>query len=282
MSRELVQSFNYGNNETPIRTIVKDGRVWFVGKDIAEELGYERTADAIRFHCKGSAKHRLLTEGGMQEMTIIPESDVYRLVMHSKLPAAEKFEEWVVAEVLPAIRKTGYYGTPKSYQREIAAFELFPKAYGTAKRLGMNRNRTAFAANDAVKQITGVDILGLMNITLLPEEDPINSTLLNGLVQLMDADNVTIKGTFKDIIERLAVIVEPDSNDFRFPTPHTFRNQMERLRPNLSEMGIVFEFGTKHTNRGQTIELIKRPPPVEAMPHEDDCMAGDCPDVAVQ
>jgi prophage antirepressor-like protein len=263
MSRELMQVFNF--NEAAIRTIEIDGAPWFVAADICTVLGYSNGRDAIAKHCKGVAKRDTPTASGMQSMTIIPERDVYRLVMRSKLPAAEKFEEWVVAEVLPAIRRTGYYGTPKSYQREIAALELFPKAYGTAKHLRMNRNLTAFAANDAVKQITGVDILGLMNITLLPEEDPINSTLLNGLVQLMDADNVTIKGTFKDIIERLAVIVQPDSNDFRFPTPHTFRNQMERLRPNLSELGIVFEFGTKHTNRGQTIELIKRPPPVETM-----------------
>ncbi|MFM0177140.1 phage antirepressor KilAC domain-containing protein [Paraburkholderia aspalathi] len=93
-----------------VRTIVDDGGApLFVARDVALVLGYERPADAIRAHCKGSVKRRLPTSGGAQDMTLIPERDVYRLVMRSKLPAAEAFEEWVVAEVLPQIRRTGAY-----------------------------------------------------------------------------------------------------------------------------------------------------------------------------
>ncbi len=88
-----------------------------------------------------------------------------------------------------------------------------------------------------------------------------NNTLMSGLVQLLDADRMVIKGTFKEIIERLAVIVTPDRSDYSFPTSHTFRKYMERLRPNLEELGITFMFGRNHTNKGQTIELTKGPPP---------------------
>ena len=83
----------------------------FVASDVAKALGYSRPADAITAHCKGSVKHRLPTNGGMQELKIIPEGDVYRLITHSKLPAAEKFESWVFDEFLPSIRKHGAYMT---------------------------------------------------------------------------------------------------------------------------------------------------------------------------
>ncbi|PZP58324.1 MAG: phage antirepressor [Pseudoxanthomonas spadix] len=100
-----------------IRAIEIDGEPWFVGKDIAEALGYLRPNDALQQHCKGAVKRRpLLTAGGMQEVRIINEPDLYRLVAKSQLPEAGLFERWVFEEVLPSIRKTGGYGnqTPKA------------------------------------------------------------------------------------------------------------------------------------------------------------------------
>ena len=104
-----------------VRTVEENGKVMFVASDVAKALGYSRPADAITAHCKGSAKHRLPTNGGMQDLKIIPEGDVYRLITHSKLPAAEKFESWVFDEVLPAIRKTGTYSIPKDYPSALRA-----------------------------------------------------------------------------------------------------------------------------------------------------------------
>ncbi len=93
-----------------IRTLKEEsGRVIFCGLDVAKSLGYKSPKDAISAHCKGAVKHRLLTSGGTQEMKFIPEGDVYRLVAHSRLPSAEKFESWIFDEVLPTIRKTGGY-----------------------------------------------------------------------------------------------------------------------------------------------------------------------------
>ena len=99
-----------------IRTLkTNDGTVLFCGKDVAMALGYERTADAIRKHCKGVAKIETPTKGGIQEMAFIPESDVYRLAFGSKLESAERFTDWVVEEVLPAIRQHGKYDIKDSY-----------------------------------------------------------------------------------------------------------------------------------------------------------------------
>ena len=92
-----------------VRTIEENGKILFCGSDVAKALGYRRPKDAINAHCKGAVKRRLLTNGGVQEMKMISEGDVYRLISHSRLPSAEKFERWIFDDVLPTIRRTGGY-----------------------------------------------------------------------------------------------------------------------------------------------------------------------------
>lgn len=94
-----------------IRTVEINGKIYFVGKDIANALGYSNPRDAIARHCKGVVKHDSFKEGG-QEVALIPEGDMYRLITHSKLESAERFESWVFDDVLPAIRQHGYYENP--------------------------------------------------------------------------------------------------------------------------------------------------------------------------
>ena len=111
-------TFNF-NGMANVRAFEREGEIWFVAKDVAETLGYARPADAIRKHCKGVAKTTTPTSGGTQEVSIIPERDVYRLVMRSKMPEAEKFEDWVVGEVLPSIRKNGGYHVQQKPQSQL-------------------------------------------------------------------------------------------------------------------------------------------------------------------
>ncbi|MBV4552304.1 Rha family transcriptional regulator [Pseudomonas sp. SWRI102] len=90
-----------------IRVITdKLGEPWFVARDVADALGYSKPENAVARHCKAATT---TPKQGGGFLTIIPERDLYRLVMKSKLPAAERFEEWVVGQVLPSIRKTGTY-----------------------------------------------------------------------------------------------------------------------------------------------------------------------------
>lgn len=97
----------------PVRALLVDGEPHFVGRDVAERLGYSNATDAMNTHCKGVAKrYPLQTAGGMQNVRILAEPDVLRLIVGSKLPAAERFERWVFEEVLPTIRKTGAYTAP--------------------------------------------------------------------------------------------------------------------------------------------------------------------------
>ncbi|MCM1168279.1 MAG: phage antirepressor KilAC domain-containing protein [Lachnospiraceae bacterium] len=95
-----------------IRTIEKDGKILFCAKDIAIALGYKDSVNAIKLHCRWVVKYHLphpQSPDKQIEMSFIPEGDVYRLITHSKLPAAEQFERWVFDEVLPSIRKHGMY-----------------------------------------------------------------------------------------------------------------------------------------------------------------------------
>ena len=97
-----------------VRTVVYNGKPYFVAIDVAKALGYSNPYDAVSRHCKGVVKHEVLTNGGKQKVNIIPEGDMYRLITHSELPSAERFENWVFDEVLPSIRQTGGYITPQA------------------------------------------------------------------------------------------------------------------------------------------------------------------------
>lgn len=95
-----------------------------MANDVAKVLGYVETAKAIRTHCKGVSELDIPTNGGMQKMKIIPEGDVYRLIIRSQLPSAEKFERWIFDEVIPQIRQTGGYQMKPMTPEEMMRVQL--------------------------------------------------------------------------------------------------------------------------------------------------------------
>ena len=113
-----------------VRVLNIDNEPWFVGRDVAEVLGYSNTRDAISKHVdeedKGVAKCD--TPSGAQQMTIINESGMYSLILSSKLPDAKKFKRWVTSEVLPTIRKTGSYNLP-DFNNPAEAARAWAKEY---------------------------------------------------------------------------------------------------------------------------------------------------------
>lgn len=102
-----------------VRTTEINGKPYFMASDVARSLGYARPNDAISLHCKATVKHRIPISGKEQEVNFIPEGDIYRLIIRSKLPAAEKFESWVFDEVIPTIRRTGSYNLPRTYSEAL-------------------------------------------------------------------------------------------------------------------------------------------------------------------
>lgn len=105
-----------------IRTVEENGRVLFCDADAAKALGYRNPRKALTDHCKekGVTKCDTLTNGGIQALTYIDEGNLYRLIVHSRLPSAERFESWIFDEVLPIIRRTGGY---------VSNDELFTDTY---------------------------------------------------------------------------------------------------------------------------------------------------------
>lgn len=113
-----------------IRTVEKDGSIWFSGKDVAEALGYMNTKDAVLTHVEEDdrtvvQRSEITTFENIPNrgMTIINESGLYSLILGSRLPSARRFKHWVTSEVLPSIRKTGSYQLPQTYAdalRELA------------------------------------------------------------------------------------------------------------------------------------------------------------------
>lgn len=107
-----------------LRGLMRDGEPWFVARDVAKALGYADPSRAVAEHCKKSVKTTILVNNQYGKRTplnqsIIPESDVYRLIMRSNLPDATRFQDWIVEEVLPAIRKHGGYLTPAKLEEAL-------------------------------------------------------------------------------------------------------------------------------------------------------------------
>lgn len=125
---------------SPVRAVEHDGEPWFVGKDVAQALGYAKPSDAARKlvdeEDRGISK--METPSGTQEMTIINESGLYSLILSSKLPAAKKFKRWVTAEVLPALRRNGGY---INGQATMSDAEIMAKALVVAQNTIAQRDK---------------------------------------------------------------------------------------------------------------------------------------------
>ena len=132
-----------------VRIIEEDGKVLFCGTDVAVALGYSNPRKAVRDHTRGGTKRSTPTTSGDQTMTFIPEGDVYRLITHSKLPAAEQFESWVFDEVLPSIRKTGGY---IAGENQMSDDELVARALLMLKKKLEARNLELDQARGEIKQ----------------------------------------------------------------------------------------------------------------------------------
>lgn len=135
LTLKILEHEDFGN----VRVIYEDGKYLFCAKDIANALGYKDTTNAIKQHCRWVVKRHLphpQSPGKTIEMVFIPEGDVYRLITHSALPSAERFEKWLFDEVLPSLRKsTG-----------LEAFEVFLMLDKAHQRKAMEKLRDSFVA----------------------------------------------------------------------------------------------------------------------------------------
>ena len=132
-----LQIFNFESNQ--VRVSLVNSEPFWCALDVCRVLGYSNGRDAIARHCKarGVVKHDTPTISGIQQLSYINESNLYRLIAKSNLPAAEKFESWIFEEVLPSIRKTGSYSVPMplTYPEALRAYAAEYEAKEAAVKL---------------------------------------------------------------------------------------------------------------------------------------------------
>lgn len=178
---QIFSNSEFGN----IRTVTVDGEPWFVGKDIAEALGYGKGKslnNAVATHVDDEDKGvtEMMTPGGKQNLIIINESGLYSLILSSKLPNAKKFKRWVTSEVLPAIRKTGHYEAPGYAPKATSIGEvvnLIKITRQTMKEQGASPSDIAKAVKEICEQF-GVN---LPQCFIKPKE-----TTMTDVMQMID------------------------------------------------------------------------------------------------
>ena len=164
---QVFSNSEFGN----IRTVTIDGEPWFVGKDIAESLGYSNSKKALGDHIDAEDKRgsQIVTPGGTQTMTIINESGLYSLILSSKLPNAKKFKRWVTGEVLPALRKTGHYEMPGYAPKATSIGEVVNMIKVTRQTM-KDQGCTPTEIAQAVKEICGQFGVTLPQCFIKPKE----------------------------------------------------------------------------------------------------------------
>ena len=151
--------FNFQGQQ--VRTVTISGEPYFVGKDVAEVLGYQRADNAIRNHVDDDDKltHQFSASGQKRNMTIINESGLYALILGSKLPQAKEFKRWVTSEVLPTIRKHGAYLTDSKIEEVLLSPDTIINLATQLKNERAEKEQLKIELEEARKQTSYLDLI---------------------------------------------------------------------------------------------------------------------------
>lgn len=214
-----------------IRTLDESGAVLFCGSDVAKALGYSNPRDALSRHCRGVVKRDTPTESGTQEMSFIPESDLYRLVFGSKLPTAEKFTDWVTREILPSVRRHGAYMTPEVIERTLTDPDYIIQLATTLKEERQKRKALEAQAEADKPKVLFADSVASSQTSILVGE----------LAKLLRQNGVDIGGTrlFRWLREK-GYLIRRSGSDYNMPT----QRSMELGLFKIKETAITHADGT--------------------------------------
>lgn len=200
-----------------IRTVVKDGEPWFVGKDVAEILGHSNPQRALRDYIDDDDKGvtKIVTPGGTQTMAIINESGLYSLILSSKLPNAKKFKKWVTSEVLPSIRKNGGY---------IAGQDTMPDDELMARALQVAQNKIL----ERDKQIETMKPKAIFADAVAASH---TSILIGDLAKLISQNGVSIgqKRLFKWLRDN-GYLIKREGSDRNMPTQRSMEMKLFEVK----------------------------------------------------
>lgn len=198
-----------------VRVVENDGEPWFVGKDVAEILGYQNGSRDVNRHVDEDDRHKVMIFDGNQnkETIIINESGLYSLILSSRLPQAKAFKHWVTSDVLPSIRKTGGY---ISGQEQMSPEELMAKALQVANSIIAERDKR-------ISQLT------VSNQIMQPKADYFD--------ELVDRNLLTnFRQTAKELKVKEKVFV-----NFLINKNYIYRDRKGKLMPRAGKSTDLFE-----------------------------------------
>ena len=179
--------FNFKGQE--VRTVTINNEPWFVGKDVADILGYLKPLDAISRHVDedDSVKHGLTDSlGRIQNTIIINESGLYSLILSSKLPQAKEFKRWVTREVLPTIRKHGAYLTDSKIEEVLLSPDTIINLATQLKEERQKVNSLQIALEESQKQVRYLDLIieskGALRVSQIAQDYGMTANKLNKLL----------------------------------------------------------------------------------------------------
>lgn len=234
--------------EQNVRTLVIDDEPYFVGKDVAEILGYAKPRNAISVHVDDEDKKDAPiqgTLGGVQTMTMVNESGLYSLILSSKLPTAKKFKRWVTSEVLPTIRKHGAYMTEQKIEEAL----LNPDTLITlAKQLKAEKEQRLLAQ----KQVEEMTPKAVFHDAVANAE---NTMLVRDVAHFLRQNGLDIGGTRFFVWLRLNGFLTKNNQ----PTQLSLERGYFKVKETVVHTNHGFQTKTtpKITGRGQTFFLKK-------------------------
>lgn len=209
-----------------VRVIMQNGEPWFVGKDVAEALGYTKARNAMSQHVdEGDALKRGVSDSNnhIQQMTIINESGLYSLILSSKLPSAKKFKRWITSEVLPAIRKTGGYVDKN--RSDLFLDTYLPFADETTRTLFKSTLDVINSQNEMIRQKN-------QEISEKTEQIDYQTNVIHGLTKdIPTADmrhilNRILRNNHGKFERRWMVLYREFDNIYKFDTRARYENYM--------------------------------------------------------
>lgn len=238
-----------------IRTVEINKEPWFVGKDVAEALGYSNPRKALADHIKENHKQDGVTirdsMGREQKPIIIDEAGLYSLVMRSKTEKAEKFQEWVTSEVLPAIRKHGGYLSPEKIEEVLSDPDTIIKLATNLKEEQAKRREAEAALNEAKPKIIFADAVSASDQTIL----------IGDLAKIIKQNGHDIgqKRLFQWLRDN-GYLIKRQGSDYNSPTQRAMEKGLFRIKETAvthADGHVTVSKTVKVTGRGQNYFVNK-------------------------
>lgn len=243
-----IQIFN--NSEFgQIRTLDENGSPLFCGKDIATALGYENATKAVRDHCRmdGGPKRYPIVDalGRTQEAVFISEGDVYRLIVHSKLPTAERFERWVFDDVLPTLRKHGAYLTTETMEKVMNDPDAWIKVLTALKDERHQKEQLQLKAEADKPKVVFADAVSVSDGTILIGE----------LAKILKGNGIDIgQNRLFEKLRRDGFLIKRNGSDYNAPTQMAMELGLFKVKETAithSDGHVTISKTTKVTGKGQ-------------------------------